>query len=301
MVDLATGALDPWNPLPNGQTSGLALSGNTLYLGGSFTMLGTTVRNRIAAVDALSGALLPWDPNANNAVGPLAVSGGTVYAIGSFSTIGGQARNGIAAIDADTASVLPWNPSPDIAPTTLEVSGGTVYVGGVFGTMGGASRSKLAALNTTTGAATSWNPNLTGVNVLDLELLGGNVIAAGEFWTVGGVEHRNLAAIVDPALLVAVPERPSPGPGLALAPLTPNPSIGRVRVTFDLVRASHVELSVFDVSGRHAGTMLDAWRPAGPQSIDWDAGSLPPGVYLARLATESGAVTRRFVRTGPIR
>ena len=68
----------------------LAVSGSTVYAGGTFSSIGGQSRNRIAALDASTGDATAWDPNASNAVFALAVSGSTVYAGGDFTTIGGQ-------------------------------------------------------------------------------------------------------------------------------------------------------------------------------------------------------------------
>ena len=74
----------------------LAVSGGTVYAGGSFASIGGQARNRLAALDATTGLPTAWNPDANNSVLTLAVSDGTVYAGGQFTAIGGQARSGIA-------------------------------------------------------------------------------------------------------------------------------------------------------------------------------------------------------------
>jgi trimeric autotransporter adhesin len=58
----------------NGRVNAVAYLGGTIYLGGSFTEVEGTTRNRLAACDAATGNLLGWNPSANGVVRALKVS-----------------------------------------------------------------------------------------------------------------------------------------------------------------------------------------------------------------------------------
>ena len=66
-----------------------------LYVGGNFTIIGTTVANSIAKWDG--SAWLALGSGMNSAVSALAMSGSTLYAGGSFTTAGGNSASGIAS------------------------------------------------------------------------------------------------------------------------------------------------------------------------------------------------------------
>ena len=67
-LDIATGIPTAWNPGANFPVRALAVSGNTVYAGGSFSGLGGQVRSRIGSVDATTGLATSWNPGASSDV-----------------------------------------------------------------------------------------------------------------------------------------------------------------------------------------------------------------------------------------
>ncbi len=197
-LDAATGTATAWNPNANGGVYALAVSGNTVYVGGDFTEIGGQARKGIAALDATTGAATAWNPDADGTVYSLAVSGGTVYVAGSFTRMGGQARNNIAALDATTGAATAWDPNAQNSSTiyvqALALSGGTVYAGGEFNSIGGQPRNNIAALDMATGAATAWDPNANST-ILTLAVGEGTVYVGGSFDFIGGQTRGRIAAL----------------------------------------------------------------------------------------------------------
>ena len=109
--DTATGGLLSWNPNVNGEVRALAVAGQTVYLGGSFTTVGGLTRRRLAAVNASSGQPTSWNPNPSAKVNALATDGLTVWLGGTFTSVGGNSRLRLAAVSATTPR------SPASAPT----------------------------------------------------------------------------------------------------------------------------------------------------------------------------------------
>ena len=240
------GTATAWDPNANNDVSALALSGGTVYAGGSFTSIGGQPRSRIAALDAASGAAIAWDPNANNDVRALAVSGGTVYAGGKFTSIGGQTRNRIAALNAASAAASAWDPNaylnfydpfnPDPVVYALAVTGSTVYAGGYFTNVGGELRNRIAGLDASHGAATAWDPEAND----DVYALGGErgtVYAGGKFTSVGVQPQSGIAAITDGSL-VSVGDDPEHHGGLADRSPQPDPGWHADRIFSGSIRKS---------------------------------------------------------------
>jgi len=203
-----------WNPNADATVKALAISGSTVYAGGTFASIGATVRNRLAA---LNGSNVPtsWNPNPSAEVKTLAVSGEIVYAGGTFTTIGtnNAARARIAAINTNataeaTATATTWNPNASTAASAvnaLAVSGEIVYVGGSFTTIGSTpeTRNRIAAINTNATATvaatdTTWNPNASA-EVKTLVVSGTSIVyVGGTFETIGSTpETRNRIAAIN--------------------------------------------------------------------------------------------------------
>lgn len=201
-------SVDSWNPGTNGAVRALALSGTQLFVGGEFTVLGSTSRPRAGCVDINTAAVTSWNPNANGAVRAFHLSGSFLLVGGQFTTIGGQTRNRLAELNLTTgAANASWNPNVNSSVFALEVSGNTLYVGGQFTNVGGQARNRIAAVNLGTGALLPWNPNASGtVNAIVNNA--GTLYVGGAFNAIGAT-LRNRIAAVDSATALATGWNPN--------------------------------------------------------------------------------------------
>ena len=76
----------------------------------------------------------------------------------------------------------------------------------------------------------------------------------------------------------------------------PNPFEGTATITYELPKASHVVLKVFDLLGRELAVLVDGVQGAGPQLVRLNASMWPNGVYLYRLEAGNQVATGRLVR-----
>ena len=69
----------------------------------------------------------------------------------------------------------------------------------------------------------------------------------------------------------------------ALNPAYPNPFNPSTTLSWTLLEASEVTLSIFDVRGREVAQLVSGFSPAGAFALNWDASALSSGVYIVQL------------------
>ena len=189
-----------------------AISGNTVYAGGTFTNVkpagGTTLtpRGNLVAYDITTGALVTkLAPALNTTVKALAVSpnGKVLYAGGTFTTAdGGVTRNRIAAYDTATGKLITtFKPSLNSTVTGIAATDTTVYVSGYFGLANNVNRTRLAAFTAATGSSTdgtltTWAPTADAdISAMTLSPDRTKVVIGGAFQTVNGTPTQGITAL----------------------------------------------------------------------------------------------------------
>jgi hypothetical protein len=135
--------------------------------------------------------------------------------------------------------------------------------------------------------------DLFGLRVLD------DTVAwvAGDNRTIllTGTPHRSptSAALDDPAML---PEE------MYLEQNYPNPFNGLTHIGYSVGVASVqspvvglVRLVVYDLLGREVAVLMDEDKTAGSYSVRFDASGLASGVYVYRLSTSNGTLSRKML------
>lgn len=187
----------------DGNVLGLARSGNTLYIAGSFRSVGEN-----------SGGLVPVDARTGEVLRPFPKVAGSVYAIvpdgsggwyigGEFTSVGGKPRSCLAQVRAD-GSVSDWNPSVTGSPgyidppqvNAIAVSGDRVFLGGGFREIGGRPHENLGCVDASTGQALDWNLDINADGwIYAFAVHGGTVFVGGTFTSIGGQARGYLAAV----------------------------------------------------------------------------------------------------------
>jgi len=75
----------------------------------------------------------------------------------------------------------------------------------------------------------------------------------------------------------------------------PNPFNPSTQINFDLPEAGPVEIIVYDIRGRIVATLADNLMEAGSHSINWASPTLPSGIYICRMKSNSFNKTIKMV------
>lgn len=98
--------------------------------------------------------------------------------------------------------------------------------------------------------------------------------------------------------LVGVPTA-SLAAGYRLSAPHPNPSQGKVELSYAIARPGFVDLAIFDLTGRRIRNVVHGYEAAGAARARWDGrrsdgGDVPNGVYFARLRSGGQTLMRRI-------
>ncbi len=107
---------------------------------------------------------------------------------------------------------------------------------------------------------------------------------------------KDIAGVVEElATISATPTASVVPQDYALYQNFPNPFNAATAIRFDLKERSFVDLSVFDITGRQVATLIHEELPASHQTVTFNAGELPSGIYFYRLQTASFTSTKKMV------
>jgi hypothetical protein len=300
----ADGTLDPgWAPTVNGAPTAIAVFGDRVYIGGTFTAVtGGVARTNLAAFDRTSGAVTDVGSagGANARVSAFAVRPGgnsigdpppRLYVGGAFTQIDAQARGRIASYDAagtltgtfaGTGFNAPVNALAEVNVSSNASPVWRLHAGGDFTLFGPVDqRNGLAAFDAS-DAITSWAPEVPTVTggpmVRALAAGGGRIYAAGTF----GLRAFN---------------RDDGGTAVAWAP---NLGFNGAALALAVVGTSvYVGGQLFEVGGTVRRTNAAAFSTEDASVVRaWDPEPSGPGVYALAAGTDGIVLGGGFVAAG---
>jgi hypothetical protein len=124
----------------------------------------------------------------------------------------------------------------------------------------------------------------TGLAALDSKLEAGVTGAwnmyRGNLRRTGNYADGSYVGVIPPGAISEIPKT------YALLPARPNPFNPVTVISFQLPHAGHLNLSVFDVSGRMVTTLIDGFINAGTHEVTFNGSNLASGLYFVRMKAE---------------
>ncbi|TGL72238.1 hypothetical protein [Leptospira jelokensis] len=199
---LMDGSTTSWNPAPNAQVTDIALLGSKVYLCGTFSQLGATLRNYFAVVDNNTGAVGTENLGliASDSLASLTEFGGKLYVLGTFTSVFGTPRQFGFSIDPINAILTPWNPKftngflSNTGKIAFSSDGSKVLVPGNFYSVNVVERNGFGSIDLITGKPTDFNPQLVG-NINGFHTKDKILYVGGSFSSVLGVTRTNFFAL----------------------------------------------------------------------------------------------------------
>jgi hypothetical protein len=74
----------------------------------------------------------------------------------------------------------------------------------------------------------------------------------------------------------------------------PNPFNPSTSINYNLARDGRVRLTVYNLLGQQVATLVDEVRSAGSHTLNWNAASMPSGIYIYRLEADAQVFSRRM-------
>jgi hypothetical protein len=178
----------------NGVVKAMATLGDTLFVGGQFSLVGEFLESAGAPVFRHTNWVSLNFPTINGDVDCAIPDGqGGWYVTGNFTSVGGILRNRAARIDGN-GNVLAWNPNINGRTLTMTTFQDKVYLGGSFSNVGGIVRSGIASVDTATGAVSTWNPGTPSMVIRSFSKLGNILYVAGAFNSIAATSRANIAS-----------------------------------------------------------------------------------------------------------
>ncbi len=195
LVDYTVGSCDLRYAIPNDDVNAVVSDGHKgWFIGGTFTMVGDSIRNAIAHIDS-NGQVTNFFANKEGFTGyvkTLMLKDSILYVGG---TIDGYGRFKSNSVLIDTAGSIDQNfpeANGHVLKTLPDGKGGW-YIGGNFTKVGDSLRNGLAHIDSL-GHISAWNPNPDN-DVTELKLNGNILYVGGYFLNIGGKARNKIAAI----------------------------------------------------------------------------------------------------------
>jgi hypothetical protein len=75
----------------------------------------------------------------------------------------------------------------------------------------------------------------------------------------------------------------------------PNPFNPITTIRFEIPKAQHVSLKIFDILGREVKTLFNENAPAGIMAVDFKADGLASGIYIYKIVADGFTASKKLM------
>ncbi len=185
--------------LVDGNTFGtvnvLALDGDFLYAGGSFSTFAGQSRQNFARFDMINNQLDDLALNVNATVLAIDFADNKMYLGGTFTSVNDESRGRAAQFNLDTETLEPWNPGFNSNVLAIDAGAERLLFAGSFGNVSNISFGRVARFDLDAKAFDAdFTPNFNST-VHSLAIHEDELYAGGFFGNVNGQVRSRLAGV----------------------------------------------------------------------------------------------------------
>ena len=294
--DLENGNLTDWTPPVDGRVFTISGLGNVIYAGGDFESDNESESNHIVALHKhQSEVITDWNPAADERVNSIEIleESGLIITAGAFNIIAGDRnRKGLAFLSAFDDFEI-----PQLVEMLYPEDEAIVESDQVEFTWNEAG-DDIIEYNLQLSADTEFNSLVNDKTVSDTTITISGIEDNEYWWRVRARNQAGWGEFSEPfsfsfmltgtELLTGIPDT------YELSQNYPNPFNPATIIEFALPEAVEVQLSVYDILGRHLTTLVDDLLQAGYHEVTFDAGHLASGVYIYRILAGEFEKTRQL-------
>lgn len=268
-----------------------------ILIGGAFTSYNSTLRNRIARLNANGSLDTTFDPGsgADNDVTSIAVqTDGKIILAGSFTNYNGTDRVRIARLDPDGSlddSFDTGSGADNVVMATVVQPDGKIIVAGHFTAYNDAGCNHIVQLNSDGSMDADFNPGTAANSSIACITLqqDGKIIIAGWFGDYDGTMRNGIARLngTNPTTSIPVSQEEA-------LTIFPNPTT--TGVTVRTTEGGALLLLLRDVEGRLLRQERYMLLGDLSQNLPLSLEHIAPGTYLLELRSRTGSWDTRLIK-----
>ena len=302
----ASPAIDTFAPNVNGTIRCLALQRDgSILIGGDFTQVNGTARNRIARLYANGTLDLTFNPNANGPVRTvIEQADGKILVGGDFTLVGTTLCNRIARVSTLGVVDTPFVASADASVNVIALQpDNSILVGGNFTTINNVAHASLARLNPNGTLDNSFNATANGpVNSIVLQA-DGKILLGGGFTSVAGTARLGFARVLGGGAVDAINadvigfDTASSQAKTGIVNSVMLREDGKIIIGGDFTSVGGVPMTY--VPRLVNDPVVQTLAPTGSTSVEWlRGGTLPEAIDVAFDLSTDGGNTWTFLGNG---